>query len=71
MWFQAISGLKINLGKSELVLVGHVPNVEVLADILGCKVFVPPLGPSSFRGNFQTKAVCNSVLKNIDKCLAG
>lgn len=71
MWFQAVSGVKINLGKSELVLVGHVPNVEVLADILGCKVFVQPLGPSSFRGNFQTKAVRNSVLKNIDKCLAG
>ena len=26
VWFQAVSGLKINLGKSELVLVGNVQN---------------------------------------------
>ena len=29
-------GLKINLGKSEMVLVGEVPNMEDLAVILGC-----------------------------------
>ena len=38
IWFQAISGLKINLSKSELVPVGQVPNVPELADILGCRV---------------------------------
>ena len=38
VWFQAISGLKINLGKSKLVLVGVVPTVEALADIFSCKV---------------------------------
>jgi hypothetical protein len=36
-WFEAISGLKINLGKSEMVPVGDVPNMEELACILGCK----------------------------------
>jgi hypothetical protein len=38
VWYQGILGLKINLVKLELVLVGHVPSVEVLADILGCKM---------------------------------
>ena len=38
MWFEALSGLKINLEKSELILVGNVANVEVLADELRCKV---------------------------------
>ena len=38
IWFQAISGLKINLSKSELVPIGNVPNVTELASILGCKV---------------------------------
>lgn len=38
MWFEAISGLKINLEKSELILVGRVPIMEELVDILGCKV---------------------------------
>ena len=38
MWFEAISGLKINLHKSEPILVGVVPNFEDLARVLGCKV---------------------------------
>lgn len=38
MWFEMISGLKINLDKSELILVGCVENVEDLAAKLGCKV---------------------------------
>jgi hypothetical protein len=37
IWFEATSGLRINLGKSELVQVGEVPFLEELADILGCK----------------------------------
>ena len=36
-WFETVSGLKINFGKSELVLVGVVPNFEMLVDALGCK----------------------------------
>ena len=38
MWFEAISGLKINMDKSELILVGGVENTEALAADLGCKV---------------------------------
>ena len=38
MWFEAISGLKINLEKSELIPLGRVENVEMLAAELGCKV---------------------------------
>ena len=38
MWFEAISGLKINLDKSEIFLVGRVDNVEELVFELGCKV---------------------------------
>ena len=36
MWFEVFFGLKINLGKSEMVLVGEVPNMEDLVVILGC-----------------------------------
>ena len=35
-WFEAISGLKINLSKSEIVSIGDVPNIEDLMQILGC-----------------------------------
>ena len=38
MWFEAISGLKVNLDKSELIPMGNVENVEELASELGCKV---------------------------------
>uniref|UniRef100_A0A2N9IGC7 Reverse transcriptase zinc-binding domain-containing protein n=1 Tax=Fagus sylvatica TaxID=28930 RepID=A0A2N9IGC7_FAGSY len=39
----AISGLKINMGKSELVLVGDVVMVEDIAGILGCKFSSLPM----------------------------
>ena len=38
MWFEAMSGLKINLNKSEIIPIGPVANVEELASKLGCKV---------------------------------
>lgn len=38
MWFNACSGLKINLEKSELIPVGEVPNLEEFAEVLGCKM---------------------------------
>ena len=38
MWFEAISSLSINLNKSEILPVGRVENVQVLASELGCKV---------------------------------
>ena len=37
-WFETFSGLKINLYKSKLILVGEVLNVEEFASLLGCKV---------------------------------
>lgn len=41
--FEAVSGLKINLAKSELVLVGDVLNVNALVCILGISVSSLPL----------------------------
>ena len=38
MWFEAISGLKIDLIKSEIIPVGGVVNMEVLVNELGCKI---------------------------------
>jgi hypothetical protein len=36
--FEAVSGLKVNLGKSELMAVGDVENIGNLAAYLGCRV---------------------------------
>ena len=42
MWFEAFSGLKINLNKSEIIPLGRVDNVESLAAELGCRVGALP-----------------------------
>lgn len=42
MWFEAISGLKINLDNRKILPVGRVDNVKELASELGCKVGALP-----------------------------
>ena len=37
-WFEALSGIRINLEKSSLLLVGRVENAESLPAELGCKI---------------------------------
>ena len=46
-WFEAASGLRINLAKSEIIPVGEVDEIDELAMELGCKV--GPL-PSQYLG---------------------
>ena len=73
IWFQAISGLKVNLSKFELVPVGYVPNVTELASILGCRVLDSPL---TYLGlplvvTFKRKTIWNSMVERMEKCLVG
>ena len=72
-WFEAVFGLKINLGKSKLVPVGKVGNMDSLVDILGCnmgslpmKCLGVPLG-----AGFKEKAIWNPILEKVEKRLAG
>ena len=37
-WFEAASGLRINLAKSELIPIGEVEDIEEMAVELGCRV---------------------------------
>ena len=41
--FQAMTGLKVNGLKSEMVPIGEVHNVHVLAEILGCRIGTLPM----------------------------
>ena len=73
IWFEAMLGLKINLGKSELVLVGVVHNVDLFLVVLGCKQgSLPvkylglPLG-----ANFKDKTIWNPILEKMKRRLAG
>jgi hypothetical protein len=72
-WFEAITGLRINLGKSELVPVGDVPDVEGLADILGCKTASLPMQYLGLPlgAKFKSKDIWNPVLEKVERRLAG
>ena len=47
MWFEAISRLRINLNKSEIIPMGHITEMESLSSELGCKISSLP---SSYLG---------------------
>ena len=71
--FEEVSGLHINFGKSELVPVGGVHNLEALVGLLGCgqsslplKYLDLPLG-----AKFKDLSVCNPILKRMERRLAG
>ena len=41
--FKAVTGLKVNALKSEMVPIGEVLNVRVLVEILGCRIGSLPM----------------------------
>ena len=73
IWFEAVSGLKINLGKSELVPVGEVPNMLELVEILGCRVSSLPLKYLGLPlgASFKDKSIWNPILEKMERRLAG
>jgi hypothetical protein len=71
--FEAVSGLKGNLGKSEMVAVGEVGNIGSLAECLGCRVAsLPmkylglPLGAA-----YKATSMWNGVTEQLEWRLAG
>ena len=72
MWFEVVSGLKINLNKSEILTIGPVANMEELASEFGCKVGSLPttyLG-LPFGAKHKTLSVWDSVDERFRKRLA-
>ena len=70
--FQAFTGLKVNVGKSEIVPVGEDNNLDALANILQCRVgsfpmkyLGMPLGTS-----FKTTSIWNPILEKMKKKLS-
>uniref|UniRef100_A0A2N9H476 Reverse transcriptase domain-containing protein n=1 Tax=Fagus sylvatica TaxID=28930 RepID=A0A2N9H476_FAGSY len=65
MCFEAVSGLHVNMGKSEVVPVGPVADVETLAQVLGGRIASLPMNlPTYFPSLF---AVPTSVAHRIEK----
>jgi hypothetical protein len=67
--FKAASGLRINLGKSKIVPIGEVEDVDDLAHILGCciaslpmKYLGLPLGAS-----YKAISIWNGVIEKMER----
>ena len=72
IWFEATSGLKINLGKSKLVPVGAVHNIELLVNVLSCKqgtLAIKYLG-LPLGAKFKDKKIWNLILEMVERRLA-
>ncbi|KAF5445957.1 hypothetical protein F2P56_031628, partial [Juglans regia] len=71
--FEAVSGLKINLAKTEMVAVGNVSNIRGLANILGCGVSLLPLKYLGLPlgASFKAKSIWEVVLEKFERRLAG
>jgi hypothetical protein len=72
-WFEVISGLKVNLQKSEMVPVGDVPNLAELVAVLGCKSAALPmiyLG-LPLGAKFNSKLIWNPIIEKMESRLGG
>jgi len=72
IWFQAISGLRINLTKSSILPVGELDNIQILAGVLGCKINSFPI---TYLGlplgaKFKEKAIWDPVIRRFEKRLS-
>ncbi|XP_030923333.1 uncharacterized protein LOC115950243 [Quercus lobata] len=73
IWFEVVSGLKINLGKSELVPIGMVHNLDLLLNLLGCKQGTLPMKYLGLPmgAKCKDKLIWNPILEKIERRLAG
>ena len=71
--FLGITSLKVNVLKSEMVPIGEVPNVYVLAEILGCQIRSLPMTYLSIPlgASHKSPTVWNPILEKIEHKLAG
>jgi exonuclease III len=71
--FEAVSGLKVNLGKSEMVAVGDVGNIGTLAAFLGCRVAGLPMKYLGLLlgAAYKAASIWNEVIEKMERRLAG
>jgi hypothetical protein len=70
--FVAILGLKVNLQKSELVVVAEIPHIEELASFHYCNISSLLLGYLGLPlgAPFKSKAIWDGVVEKMEKRLA-
>jgi len=70
--FEAALGLQINLGKSEIIPIGEIEDVEGLVQLLGCQVASLPM---TYLGlpldaSYKTVSIWNGVIEKMERRLA-
>lgn len=70
---KVVSGLKVNLAKSEVIPIGRVGNVQELATILGCRVSSLPMTYLGLPLDARYKSIhiCDDILERMERRLAG
>jgi len=73
IWFQAVSGLRVNLAKSYILPVGHLNNIHLLTGVLGCNIDAFPTTCSSrpLGAKFKEKAIWDPIIRKFEKRLSG
>ena len=73
LFFQAVTGLKVNVLKSEMVPIGEVNNVHALAEILGCKIGTLPMTylGMPLGASHKSPTIWSPILEKIERKLAG
>ena len=71
--FEEVTGLKVNMAKSEMIPIGEMQNLPNLADILSCKIGVLPM---NFLGmplgsSFKSISSWNPIIEKMERRLAG
>ena len=72
LYFQAVTGLKVNVLKCEMVSIGEVPNVHVLAEFLGCRIGSLPITylDMPLGASHKCPTIWNPIFKKIERKLA-
>jgi hypothetical protein len=71
--FEAVSGLKVNLGKYEIVAIGEVEDIGALATILGCSVATFPMKYLGLplEASYKATIMWNGVTKQMECWMVG
>jgi hypothetical protein len=68
--FEALSGLKINLSKSEIIPIGEVDDVESLARIIGCRVALLQMKYLGLPLDAPSTSIWNDIVEKRNRWLA-
>ena len=70
--FEAVTGLRVNMSKSEMVPIWEVTNLSYLVDILSCRIGTLPMTylGMPLGSSFKALGVWNPIVEKVERRLA-